>query len=62
MKPKKHLSPHPAETASPASARKLLPGEATAAKFHCLTPEEHEARRSKAYTYIMMDDILNGRA
>ena len=53
MKPKKHLSPHPAETASPASARKLLPGEATAAKFQLISKEELEATRCKAYTYVM---------
>jgi hypothetical protein len=61
MKSKKDLSPRTAGAGAPASKSELLPGEATAAKFHRLTPEEHETRRSKAYKYITMDDILNGR-
>ena len=61
MKSKKHLTPHPAEAAAPAPTRALLPGEATAAKFRLITAEEQEARRCKAYKYITMDDILNGR-
>ena len=53
MKPKKHLTPHPAETAAPAPARELLPGEATAAKFRLVPKEELEATRCKAYAYVM---------
>ncbi len=61
MKPKKHLSPTATEAAAPATTRELLPGEATAAKFRHITTEEQEARRSKAYKYITMDDIMSGR-
>ena len=53
MKPKKHLTPHPAETTSPAPARELLPCEATAAKFRSISKEELEDNRCKAYAYVM---------